>query len=236
MLMPAVQLLQDRDSWLEWVSANGGLAMARAAQGKCAEGLNLAKLGAARSKNLRGQALNVIANNYLAFTHLLCGEWQQAADVSRANLAAAAGTSNQLLEAVAATTALWAATRSGLLDEAKVVLQEHDAAVKHPVLLDWRAAIRAEMALVGADHASAVSLAQDAVEIARKRKSVFAQGHAERTWARALAAQTKSHPDVDTHMSRSRELFKLGNCHVEVDRTHDLWDELRVQRGDPPAR
>ena len=74
------------------------------------------------------------------------------------------------------------------------------------------------------------------MEIARKRKSVFAQGHAERTWARALAAQTKSHPDVDTHMSRSRELFKLGNCHVEVDRTHDLWDELRVQRGDPPAR
>jgi hypothetical protein len=37
-------------------------------------------------------------------------------------------------------------------------------------------------------------------------------------------------------MNLSRDLFKEGKCHVEVDRTHVIWDELRVKRGDPPAR
>lgn len=236
MLAPAVGALQERGSWLEWVTANGSLAMAAAAQGNCREGLRLARLGVARSRNLQGLTLIVMANSYLTFTHLLCDETEQAVEISRDNLPLASRTDNQLMEAVALTAATWAATRAGQLDEAKKTLEQFATAFDHPVLFDWRCAIKAELAYAQGDHQSACELAEEAVNKARARNGIYAEAHAERIWAHALAAQDSAHPDVEKHMHQSREQFRKGSCEAEVSRTNDMWDTLRVKRGDHSSR
>jgi len=244
MLATAVSPLQTKQRWLEWVNANGALAVAAAAQKRCSEGLKRAELGLARSKNLEGQAqttLVITANNFLAWTCYLCGDVDRAVEISQANRKAAAQTHNQLLETFALTIALQATTHDDTrLETAKQIHAEHaDPIHNHPVLLEWRKPMNAKIAHMDKDHPDhpiASRMAEEAVKLGHERGNIYGEALAHRVWAEALEAQDSSDPEIDVHMARSRDLFRQGNCLVEVDRTHAIWDELRVKRGDPPAR
>jgi tetratricopeptide (TPR) repeat protein len=242
-LATAVRPLQDRGRWLEWVNANGGLAIAAAAQKRCSEAMKLAELGLERSKNLQGQAqasLVITANTYLAFTRYLCGDFDAALELGHANRLEAASTNNLLLEALAVTFTMHAAAHHptlGSTNEAQKIVHDHQKTQGLAVLKEWRQPIHARMRhVVDNDLPEACRMAEEAVTMSRERNNLFGEALAHRVWAQALDAHNSSDPEIDAHMARSRDLFRQGNCLVEVDRTHAIWDELRVKRGDPPAR
>jgi len=76
---------------------------------------------------------------------------------------------------------------------------------------------------------------QAGVKTAKERNHLFGEALAYRGWAQVLNSHNSLDPDIDLHMARSRDLFKLGSCLVEADRTEDMWDRMRAKRGNSAA-
>jgi tetratricopeptide (TPR) repeat protein len=231
---PATVSRLERDGrWLEWVHANGWLASALAGQGRFREGLARAQVGTRRSANLGGRTLMAIAHNYLSYVLLLGGEDERAAEESERSGELGGDIPQALHLGFALTVHGWALHNLQRPSESKARLDRADELDR--VFRDWRDAVRAEQALSTEGAEQAARRAKAVVTAAGRRSSIFAVGHAQRTWARALDASDAARAEVDAHLRESVKSFSDGACHIEVARTHQQWGRIGLERGDPSA-
>jgi class 3 adenylate cyclase len=259
-LAPAVGPLEARGRWVDWVFANGTLAVAQAAQGDYRAAKQRAERGVARARNLHGLAISLAATNLLEFVLLMGGEQERAAELHRANAANAEQLGNAGALSVVQTLSCWHDAHEG--DAAtidRVLGEEPRHGRRQPQLIyeNWHNAFHAQMRVrryhlarttqaatphaMAADRTHRQALAAARSEVDQVQRSSheednpFAEGIALRVLAQTVAAIDPSSPDVDDYMSRSLAMLEAGGCVVESARTRRAWGQIGLERGDDAA-
>ena len=244
-LKPAISPLVRANLLVEWVHANGALAVAEAGSGQYSAGLERAEGGVQRAGKFPGHTLSAPANNYLGTTLLMGGDWRRAHQIYAQNEKHVKNMGHPAALAILDTILCGAYARRGeheldhkpemnkvLDDLAKPTGGTHSRANEQLLLDAWHEAFHAQMALHCGDVQKAESSANAALEAARKRGDVFGEGLAVRILAQTLAA---TDPDkgntVDNLMRQSRDMLSGGGCVLEEARTQAAWGELQLKRG-----
>jgi hypothetical protein len=244
-LKSAITPLVAANLLLEWVHANGALAVAEAGSGNYRAGLERAEGGVQRASKFPGDALNAPARNYLATTLIMGGEWQRAADINAQNAdhvgrmghPAAAAILDTLTCAAQARRADYELDHVGemalVLDDLQKPREQagHTRAAEQQLLDAWHEAFHAQMAFQAGNMEVAIQHADAAVEAASKRGDVFGEGIGLRIRAQALAASDPNNEEIDTLMRASRDALAKGGCELELARTLSAWGFLQLQRG-----
>ncbi len=254
-LAPAVGPLEARGRWVDWVFANGTLAVAQAAQGDYRAAKQRAERGVARARNLHGLAISLAATNLLEFVLLMGGEQDRAAELHRANAASAEQLGNASALSVVQTLSCWYEAHHGDAETIDRVLSEeprHGRRQPQLVYENWHNAFHAQMRVrryhlaraahaMAADgtHRQALTAARTDVDqlqrASHEEANPFAEGIALRVLAQTIAASEPSSPDVDDYMARSLAMLDAGGCVVESARTRRAWGQIGLERGDDAA-
>jgi tetratricopeptide (TPR) repeat protein len=254
MLTPAIDPLgRGGDLLVEWMHANGALAVAEAGAGHYTAAHERAQVGVDRARRLQRPALLAPASNYLGIVRVMGGDWQGAKEIHDLQK----GHADQMQLAVRAAVdtlecgvharrgehesgdeirmnEIFQDLNTGQTDPSK---RKHSRMEEQPVLEAWHEAFHAEMALHSNNIADAEKWAQRAREQAQQRGDVFGEGLALRIEGQALAAAGHAEPrEVDDLMRRSRDVLSRGGCVLEEARTQAAWGELQLKRGDPDGK
>src|SRR6185437_10411973 len=101
------------------------------------------------------------------------------------------------------------------------------------VLAAWFAAAEAEIYLAADRVQTAIARAEDVVATYRPLGNLFAEGLAERVWARGLARQGPSGlAQAEDHLAASIRAFEDGDARIEAARTHVAWGHVCRELGD----
>ncbi len=237
MLEQSLAPFEQRGNWTEWTVSVALLSIALAARGDYRAGVAQAEHALARAQELNHQSGASILYPLMALVHLMGGDFEKMLEASRADVQSGLALGNMLPTYSAFATQAWAESRLGEHDAARRSLARAEAISQanggHYLIDDWLAAIKAEMALNAGQIAEALSLAQAAVNFARRVDGNFAEALARRTWAEALVAL---HPpqwdEAEQHLAKSLRLFEEGNAVLEAARTHVAWGKVLLERGD----
>ncbi len=249
-LKPAITPLGRANLLLEWVHANGALAVAEAGSGDYKTGLERAEGGVQRASKFPGDALNAPARNYLATTLIMGGEWQRASEINgqnedhvrRMGHPAAAAILDTLTCAAQARRADYELDHvpemQGVLDDLERQPTEagHTRPPEQHLLGAWHEAFHAQMAFQSGKMELAKQRASAAVEAARTCGDVFGEGVGLRILAQALAARDPSDEEIDKLMRESRDALSKGGCELELARTLSAWGWVQLQRGNLDGR
>ena len=240
LLAPAIVAFEKTANWAEWVWATGFLGLSLAARGQYAAGLVAGER--ARTRALETNYPTAIAASYilLAGIYLLGGDIPRMLDAGRAALQVAGQAGDQLYVYLGYNIQAWAESRLGQHQAAIESMAQSQAIGQslgaRLLLADWFAAARAEIALNAGHIEDALARAEEAVAIAQAAGGIFAEGLAQRVWGQSLAALYPVRWDeAEVHLGRSVSLLELGECHVEVARTHVAWGLLCRDRDDAAA-
>jgi DNA-binding SARP family transcriptional activator len=227
----AVVPLEKVGNWTEWISTVGFLGMALAACGHYTAGLAEGQRALARAREINNLSSIAESHLFLANIYLMGGdipcmveECQTAMEVS-----------------TRAGAQVYVYNGLGYLALAESRLGHHQAAMACITKLkavatslggrlqavDQFAAWEAEIALNANRVEEALTLAEQAVSIARSLDSIGFQGWAQRVWGQALAALKPPRWDeAESHLAESLRLLESGEAVVEAARTHVAWGLL----------
>jgi tetratricopeptide (TPR) repeat protein len=105
--------------------------------------------------------------------------------------------------------------------------------IEHQFYADWLVAAEAEIALSAGHPEEAIALAEKAVAIARRARTLYGAGCAERVWGLALARlDPPRHAQADLHFAASLEFFQEADVRLDAARTRMAWGKTWMQRGD----
>jgi tetratricopeptide (TPR) repeat protein len=220
-LAPAVGPLEARGRWVDWVFANGTLAVAQAAQGDYRAAKQRAERGVARARNLHGLAISLAATNLLEFVLLMGGEQDRAAELHRANAANAEQLANAGALRVVQVLACWYVSQHGDADTIDRVLGEEPRHGRYqPQLIyeNWHNAFHAQMRV-------------RRYHLARRDR---AEVEGIRRQALSMVTDPES-PDVDDYMSQSLAVLEQAGCVLEAARTRRAWGQIGLGRGNTTA-
>jgi class 3 adenylate cyclase/tetratricopeptide (TPR) repeat protein len=237
LLARAVEPLEASQDWQEWAYTDAFLGVALAARGEYRRGSVECERALARARATENHTAVAGCLSTFCFLRMLERDWAGVSDAGRATAAAAERAGNPLLIYTGLGWEAWGTGRSGDLAAADVLLGKMQAVAQsiggRLVIADWFAAAGAELALAGGRADRAVTLAEEAVGLARAVGGIFGEGLSERVWGRALASLDPSRlEEAEGHLQRSLELFESGDCHVEVAHTNLAWGTIRMERGD----
>jgi tetratricopeptide (TPR) repeat protein len=244
-LKPAIAPLVGANLLLEWVHANGALAIAEAGSGDYKTGVERAEGGVQRASKFPGDALNAPARNYLANTLIMGGEWQRAAEINEQNAEHVKSMNHPAATAIRDTLTCAAQARRADYEldhvrEMQAVLEDvqnsdgqsnHTRAHEQPLLEAWHEAFHAQMAFQCGNMQAAIRHADAAVQAAANRGDVFGEGIARRIKGQALADDDPNNEEIDTLMRASRDALTKGGCELELARTLSAWGYIQLQRG-----
>ena len=229
--------LAEAASWPEWVLTAGLVGASLAARGRCAEGLDEAQRALTRAQEIRSVSSVAISRLFLAFIYLTVGDPIKMLEESRQSVALAEQAGARLYTFFGSGFRSWATGRLGDFDAAIAdmhrTIELGRGLGTDLVLAAWFAAAEAEIYLAAGQVQTAIARAADVVAIYRPRGNLFAEGLAERVWARGLARQGPSGlSQAEEHLAASIRAFEAGDARIEVARTHVVWGQVRRELRD----
>ena len=245
-LAQAIAPLEKTGNWTDWSSSVAWFGSCLAARGQYRAGLAEGRRGFARVQEMNNLTAMGACHAVVIGTTLNGGDMPQMLEESRLLAEVAEQAGDRLYEHFGYGFQAWAYSRLGNHAAAHESLAKSEAIAqslgKRLILAEWFAAAKAEIALNEGDFAGAMTLAEQAVEIAKSVDNAFAGGLAHRVWALALAAnakgQTLSEADwaaIEAQLATGLQVFESGDCQMEIARTHFKWGQLCRDRGDLAA-
>ena len=236
LLLPGIAHFEQERDWQQWTYLVGHLALSLVATGEVAAGLAHAEAMMKRAVDLKSKSALAVSQLFLSFIYLLGGEIDKSLAASQACVETASEVGALFVLSMGYEFRAWAESLLGQLVAAakSLSLQEETARQLggQAALADQFAAIAAEINLRQGSAEKALPLAEQAVELARQMKGVFAEALGERVLAKAIAASNPMQYDVaERHLISSVNAFESGDCWVEVARTRVVWGLLAAARG-----
>lgn len=222
--------------WQQWSYFTAHLAMALVARGQVEEGLIHAEALKQRAQELKSQVAVSVCQLFLALIEMMAGRAEGSLDAARSALKLARDNDQPLLANLAAVYCAWGESLAGNLAAAQELMRLHAETsgrlAGESALPDQMAAITAEVVLHLGSADKAIELAKEAVAKARQMNGIFAQGLAERVWAKALLATSPMRYDAaERHLIASANAFESGECLVEAARTRVTWGLVAASNG-----
>ena len=236
MLGQAASIFKNTANWTEWIQAKAFRGTAVASMGHYRQGLEEVQQALNRAQELDFLPGICVGHNCFGYAYLFGGELDKATEAAQAAISVAGESGDRIYIYVGSGIAAWAACRRGRSAEASshlarcvTIAEELGGRV---IMGDLFATAAAEMALKSQEFEKAVSLAEQAVEIAKQINGILAQGIAHHVWGRALYALDVAHWDeTQEHMAQSVKLLEAGQNSNEIARTYELWGRLCVDHG-----
>lgn len=236
-LQRALAPLAKAANWPEWVLTAGLVGASLAARGRCAEGLDTSRRALTRAHDIRSDSAIAVSRLFLAFIHLVLGDHVKMLEESRQSVALAEQTGARLYAFFGSGFRSWAIGRLGDFDAALVEMRRTIELGRDLgsdlVLAAWFAAAEAEIYLAAGRVQTAIARAEDVVATYRPLGNLFAEGLAERVWARGLASLgPRELSRAEEHLAASVRAFEAGGARIEVARTHVAWGQVSRELDD----
>jgi hypothetical protein len=172
----------------------------------------------------------VQSHSYLLAVCLAIGDSERLLAESRLAVAGATQNESALYASVAFYYQALALSRLGRHVEARQCAAEGrnltDRIGGQFMQADWLAAAQAEIAANGGLNQEALSLAEQAIILAKGTQSDFARAWAERVYAVALTMfDPARRPEAEAHLSESLRLLAQCGARLEVERTQSVWSQ-----------
>lgn len=222
--------------WQQWSYFSAHLAMSLVASGKVDEGRIHAEAIRRRAHELKSPIANSVCQLFLSLIYMMAGEVQDSLVAARTSLKLSMESEQILIANLAAAFCAWGESAAGNLAVAqemmKLQAETSSRLSGESVLPDQMAALSAEVMLRIGSARQAGELAAQAVEKAREMEGIFAEGLAERVWAKALLASSPAQYDAaERHLVASVNAFEAGECLVEAARTRMTWGLVAASNG-----
>jgi tetratricopeptide (TPR) repeat protein len=235
-LAQAVSPLEQIADWMDWVFTTAFLGFARAARGNYVAGLVDAERALTRAQEINNPTAIGMSHILLSLIHLMGGNWRAMLDEAYATVEVALQAGDRLYVYIGYG---FRSMSENLLGNFKAA---HASASKRKEVAqslggnligaDWCAAFDAEIALNLGCVEDAISLAQQATNIAQATGGLLGGGWAHRAWGRALARLTPPRWDeAEAHLAESLHLLEAGDARLEAARTHVVWGNICRERG-----
>lgn len=221
-------------NWLEWVYTLAVLGYAHAAQGYYALGLAEGERAVARARELNNPTRLVEVLGTVVAIYFEGGDMPQFLAASQRALEGAEQLGERVYSFFYINRAL-AESRLGNADDAHARLKRDRASslggMRQTFWVDLLLAFEAEIMLNAGHPEEAISLAEQAVTIAKREGNLYGGGIAERTWAQALARlDPPCYEQAEMHLAESLRLFEQGDARLEAARTRVAWGGILRDR------
>jgi class 3 adenylate cyclase/tetratricopeptide (TPR) repeat protein len=239
LLSQAVPALERAGEWREWCRVVGYVGISVVARGDYHRGVAEAQRALDRALEVNDQA--IIGSNHilLCVTHVLNERMEALAATAQEAVKEAERSGEQVILYAGLAFRGWANGRLGQHAAARSDMEQSNtvgAGLGRLILADWFAVARADVALAAGRIDEALTLAEEAVGVAKQVGSIFTQGLAHRVWARALAAATPPRwVEAEAHLVTSLRAFESGEAHLPAAHTRLLWGQLCRDRQDTAA-
>jgi class 3 adenylate cyclase/tetratricopeptide (TPR) repeat protein len=239
LLGQAVPALERAGEWREWCRVVGYIGISLVARGDYHRGVAEAQRALDRALELNDQA--IIGSNHilLCVTHVLNERMEALAAAGQEAVKEAERSGEQVILYAGLAFRGWARGRLGHHEAARSDMEQSNAVgagLGRLILSDWFAVARADIALAAGRIDEALTLAEQAVNVANQIGSIFTEGFAHRVWAQALAAATPPRWDeAEAHLATSVRMLESGEAHLPAAHAHLLWGRLCRDRQDTAA-
>jgi class 3 adenylate cyclase/tetratricopeptide (TPR) repeat protein len=239
LLSQAVPALERAGEWREWCRVVGYLGISVVARGDYHRGVAEAQRALDRALEVNDQA--IIGSNHilLCVTHVLNERMEALAAAAQEAVKAAERSGEQVILYAGLAFRGWANGRLGHHAAARSDMDQSNAVgagLGQLILADWFAVARADIALAAGRIEEALTLAEQAVGVAKQVGSVFTEGLAHRVWAQALAAATPPRwEEAEAHMATSLRALESGEAHLPAAHVRLLWGQLCRDHQDTAA-
>jgi len=237
LLVQAAALLEKTANWPEWIFAVSFLGMALATSGQYAAGMAQGERSLARAQEMKGFTGIAMSHICLSMISLMGGEIGRMLEESRTTVEVAEQSGNRFMAYLGYGFRGWAESRLGRHEAAMKSMAQSQAISQSLggklLLTDWLAAAHAEIVLAAGRVEEALTLAEEAVNIASSAGGLFAEGLAHRVCGQTLATLNPPRWD-EAEMHFTASLHALESCEAipEAARTHLAWGLLCRDRGD----
>ncbi len=234
-LAQAVSPLEQIADWMDWVFTTAFLGFARAARGNYAAGLVDAESALSRAQEINNPTAIGMSHILLSLIHLMGGNWRAMLDEAYATIEAAQQAGDRLYVYIGYGFRSISENLLGNFKDAHASAKKRREVAQnlggHLIGADWCAAFDAEIAMNLGCVEDAISLAQQAANIAQVTGGLLGGGWAHRAWGRALARLTPPQWDeAEAHLAESLRLLESGDARLEAARTHVVWGNICRER------
>ena len=236
MLRQAIAAFEQLGNWTEWIRAVFEHGVTLAAKGSYEEGLAECQRALARSRELNYQY--GIAQSTLGLSRIYAdaGNLACATEFTRQAIEAAELSGDRILIYLCYAVRAYAELCVGEFDAAsesmakgQAIAREHGGQL---MTADIGAGYIAGVALGKGQVEQALSLAEQAVAMARKMGGIWGEGMAHQVCGRSLAMLNPPRWDeAEAQMDESLRLFELGEAALHAARTRMYWGIICRDRG-----
>src|SRR5208337_440924 len=240
LLRQAITAIEQLGDWAEWIRAVSTYGMNLGSTGRYEEGLAQCQRAIARARELN--YLEGIAYSTLCLSRIysIAGSLACTAEITRLGIETAEQSGDRVTVYLCYVSRSYAEVCAGQFEAAAESIAKCHAVEQELggqlLAADWVASYIAEVALGKGQAQQALSLAEQAVAIARKTGGISGEGMARQVWGRSLAAMSPPRWDeAEVQMAESLRLFELGEARIHAARMRMHWGIICRARGNTDA-
>jgi tetratricopeptide (TPR) repeat protein len=184
-----------------------------------------------------------IGNICMAYNHLIGGDLPRAIEAAHQGIQAAEQSGDRIYAYIGYGYRGWAQGRAGQFEAAAASLAKGLALAQELgqvfILADYFAVAQAEIAFRSGRVQEAISLAEQAMGIAKAMRGIYTESLARRVWGQALAALSRAEgppwDEAEVQLAESMRLLESEQISLEVAHTHVAWGTVCRDREDIAA-
>jgi class 3 adenylate cyclase/tetratricopeptide (TPR) repeat protein len=236
----AIRAFEQLCDWIEWIRAVGMHGMSLGATGSYEEGLAQCQRAIARARELNSLYGIAFSTLCLSTIYAWAGNLACTTETARQGIEAAEQSGDRLLGYLCYAVRAYAELCAGQYEAAAESMAKNQAIAQELggqlFLADWVASTIAEIDLGKGRVEQALSLAEQAVAMARKMGGICGEGMARQVWGRSLASISPPRWDeAEAQMAESLRLFELGEARFFAARIRMYWGIICRDRGNTDA-
>jgi class 3 adenylate cyclase/tetratricopeptide (TPR) repeat protein len=236
----AITAFEQLGDWARWIMAVSMHGITLGFTGSYEEGLAECQRALARARELNYLTGIGSINLHLSWIYAVAGNLACATETTGQGIEAAEKSGDRIIVYLCYTSRAYAELCAGQFEAAsesiakcQAITQELGGLLLHA---DVFACAIAEIALGKGQAERALSLAENAIAIARKMGGIWGEGQARQVWGRSLAAMNPPRWDeAEAQMDESLRLFELGEGRLYAARTRMYWGSICRDRGNKDA-
>jgi class 3 adenylate cyclase/tetratricopeptide (TPR) repeat protein len=236
----AITAFEQLGNWIEWFRAVSFHGLTLGVTGSYEEGLAECQRALARARELNSLFGIGFSNTCIAWIYAITGNLVCSREVSRQAVEAAEQSGDHIFVYVSYSNRGYAEVCAGQFEaaaesmaKAQTIAQELGGQLPYS---DVVASYTAEVVLGKGQVEQALSLAEQAVAVARRIGGILGEGLARQVWGRSLAAISPPRWDeAEAQMSESLRLFELGEARLLAARIRMHWGIICRDRGNTVA-
>jgi class 3 adenylate cyclase/tetratricopeptide (TPR) repeat protein len=240
LLRQAITSFEQSGGWAHWIRAVSMHGVTLAATESYATGLAECQRALARARELNSLSSLRFSTCCLSWMYSVVGNLAGTTEFTRQAIEALEQSGDLILVYLCYANRSYAEVCAGQFEAAAESMAKCQA-IAHELggqlwAADLAAGIIAEIALGKGQVQQALSLAEQAVAVARKMGGICGEGMAHQVWGRSLAAMSPPRWDeAEAQMAESLRLFELGEARLHAARTRMHWGIICRDRGKTDA-